>query len=73
MVEFAYSEGMMRFDLTDLRLFLYVVERGSLTHGAQAMNLALASASERISGMEAALGARLLERTRRGVQPTPPV
>jgi DNA-binding transcriptional LysR family regulator len=73
MVEFAYSEGMMRFDLTDLRLFLYVVERGSLTHGARAMNLALLSASERISGMEAALGARLLERTRRGVQPTPPV
>jgi len=60
----------MRFDLVDLRLFLSVVEHGSLTRGAQAMNLALASASERISGMEAALGASLLERTRRGVRPT---
>jgi DNA-binding transcriptional LysR family regulator len=60
----------MRFDLTDLRLFLTVVEQGSLTRGAQAMNLALASASERISGMEAILGAPLLERTRRGVSPT---
>jgi DNA-binding transcriptional LysR family regulator len=60
----------MRFDLTDLRLFLTVVEHGSLTQGAQAMNLALASASERVSGMEAALGAPLLERTRRGVRPT---
>src|ERR1700733_5975328 len=60
----------MRFDLTDLRLFLSVIEQGSLTRGAQAMNLALASASERISGMEAALGASLLERTRRGVRPT---
>jgi DNA-binding transcriptional LysR family regulator len=60
----------MRFDLADLRLFLSVVEQGSLTHGAQAVNLALASASERISGMEATLGARLLERTRRGVRPT---
>jgi DNA-binding transcriptional LysR family regulator len=60
----------MRFDLTDLRLFLTVVEQGSLTRGAQASNLALASASERISGMEAVLGAPLLERTRRGVQPT---
>jgi DNA-binding transcriptional LysR family regulator len=61
----------MRFDLTDMRLFLTVVERGSLTHGAQAMHLALASVSERIAGMEAALGAPLLERNRRGVQATP--
>jgi DNA-binding transcriptional LysR family regulator len=70
MVEFVFPEGTMRFDLTDLQLFLSVVERGSLTHGAQAMNLALASTSERISGMEVALGAQLLERTRRGVRPT---
>ncbi len=34
------------------------------------MHLALASASERISGMESVLGAPLLERTRRGVHPT---
>jgi DNA-binding transcriptional LysR family regulator len=61
----------MRFDLTDMRLFLTVVERGSLTQGAQAMHLALASVSQRIAGMEAALGAPLLERTRRGVQATP--
>ena len=60
----------MRFDLTDLRLFLTVLEQGSLTHGARAMNLALASASERISGMEDLLGARLLERGSRGVTPT---
>jgi DNA-binding transcriptional LysR family regulator len=61
----------MRFDLTDMRLFLTVVERGSLTQGAQAMHLALASVSERIAGMEAALGAPLLERNHRGVQATP--
>jgi DNA-binding transcriptional LysR family regulator len=60
----------MRFDLSDLRLCLSVVEKGSLTRGAHAMNLALASASERIFGMEAVLGAQLLERTRRGVRPT---
>lgn len=60
----------MRFDLTDLRLFLSVVECGSLTHGAQAMHLALASVSERIAGMESALGAPLLERNRRGVRTT---
>ncbi|SAL33643.1 LysR family transcriptional regulator [Caballeronia humi] len=60
----------MRFDLTDLRLFLSVVEHGSLTQGARAMHLALASVSERIAGMEAALGAPLLERNRRGVRAT---
>ena len=60
----------MRFDLTDLRLFLSVVESGSLTQGARAMHLALASASERIAGMEDVLGAPLLERNRRGVRTT---
>lgn len=42
----------MRFDLTDMRLFLTVVECGSLTQGAREMHLALASVSERIAGME---------------------
>lgn len=60
----------MRFDLTDLRLFLTVVECGSLTQGAREIHLALASVSERIAGMEAALGAPLLERNRRGVRAT---
>jgi DNA-binding transcriptional LysR family regulator len=60
----------MRFDLTDMRLFLTVVECGSLTLGARTMHLALASVSERIAGMEAALGAPLLERNRRGVRAT---
>ena len=61
----------MRFDLVDLRLFLFVVEAGSITAGAERAHLALASASERIRGMEAALGVALLERGRRGVCPTP--
>jgi len=60
----------MRFDLTDMRLFLTVVESGSLTQGARAMHLALASVSERIAGMEEVLGAALLERNRRGVRAT---
>jgi molybdate transport repressor ModE-like protein len=60
----------MRFDLTDIRVFLTVVECGSLTQGARTMHLALASISERIAGMEAALGAPLLERNRRGVRAT---
>ncbi len=60
----------MRFDLTDLRLFLHVVEAGSITHGAERMHLAIAAASTRIRDMEAALGTPLLHRQRQGVQPT---
>jgi DNA-binding transcriptional LysR family regulator len=61
----------MRFDLTDLRLFLHVVEAESITHGAERANLALASASARIRGMEETSGVALLERNPRGVRPTP--
>ena len=61
----------MRFDLTDLRLFLHVVESGSITHGAEAANMALPSASARLRGMEETIGLPLLERGRRGVEPTP--
>jgi DNA-binding transcriptional LysR family regulator len=61
----------MRFDLTDLRLFLGVADSGSITKGAERAHLALASASERIRGMEEALGVALLARGRRGVRPTP--
>ena len=61
----------MRFDLSDLRLFVAVVRSGSITRGALGVNVALASASQRISGMEAVLGVALLERTRHGVLPTP--
>jgi DNA-binding transcriptional LysR family regulator len=61
----------MRFDLTDLRLFLSVVEAGSITAGAARMHLAVAAASTRIRQMEATLGTALLHRERLGVQPTP--
>lgn len=60
----------MRFDLTDLKLFLRVAESGSITAGAAHAHLALASASARIRGMEDALGVPLLVRNRRGVEPT---
>lgn len=61
----------MRFDLTDLRLFLNVVEAASITGGAERAGLALASASARVRGMEDVLGVPLLERGGRGVRPTP--
>lgn len=61
----------MRFDLTDLRLFVHVAEAASITRGAARANMALASASARIHGMEQTLGAALLVRGRRGVTLAP--
>jgi DNA-binding transcriptional LysR family regulator len=60
----------MRFDLVDLQLFIAVTDTRSITRGALRCNLALASASERIKGLEQALGVILLKRGRRGVEPT---
>jgi molybdate transport repressor ModE-like protein len=60
----------MRFDLNDLSLFRHVVDAGSITHGAERANLALAAASARIRNMEETLGASLLTRSRQGVTPT---
>jgi DNA-binding transcriptional LysR family regulator len=57
----------MRFDLVDLQLFIAVADSRSITGGALAVHLALASASARIKGLEAALGVQLLKRGRRGV------
>jgi DNA-binding transcriptional LysR family regulator len=60
----------MRFDLVDLQLFIAVADNRSITRGADRAHLALASASERIKGLEAALGVALFKRVRRGVELT---
>lgn len=60
----------MRLDLADLRLFLSVVDAGSITQGAVRAHLALGSASERLRHIEADVGVPLLERRARGVVPT---
>lgn len=57
----------MRFDLTDLRLFLAVADAGSITHGAAEAGLSLPAASERLRDMELSGDVRLLDRGRRGV------
>ena len=60
----------MRFDLTDLRLFVNIQAAGTITAGAEATHMTLASASERILAMESSLGVALLLRQRRGVELT---
>jgi len=61
----------MHFDLTDLRLYLHILDTGNITAGAARSHLSLAAASARVRAMEASLGIDLLERGRRGVTPTP--
>jgi DNA-binding transcriptional LysR family regulator len=63
-------EHAVRFDLVDLQLFVAIADSGSITHGAVRANLALASASARIKGLEADLGVALVRRRRRGVELT---
>jgi DNA-binding transcriptional LysR family regulator len=60
----------MHFDLVDLQLFVAVADGGSITQGALRAHLALASASARIKGLEAALGVALFKRRRRGTELT---
>lgn len=61
----------MRFDLTDLRVFLQVCEAGSMTAAAQRCHLTLAAVSARVRNLEESNGVVLLSRKARGVAPTP--
>ncbi|MCW8276480.1 LysR family transcriptional regulator [Pseudomonas sp. PCH199] len=61
----------MHFDLTDLRLYLNILDTGNITAGAARSHLSLAAASARIRTMEASMGIEFLQRGRRGVTPTP--
>jgi DNA-binding transcriptional LysR family regulator len=54
----------------DLRIFLAVLETGTITAGARRADLSLAAASERLQALEHSLGVRLFERSRYGVTPT---
>lgn len=57
----------MQLDLADLRLFLCIVDAGSITQGAARANLALASASQRLRNIEVDAGVALLQRGPRGI------
>ena len=53
-----------------MRLFVRLVERQSFTAAAADLGIPRSTASEVLRGLEAHLGARLLERTTRHVTPT---
>jgi len=62
----------MRFDLSDLRLFVNVAERASISLGASATHISPGAASERIKHMEMELGPRSLLARKRGCGRLPP-
>lgn len=57
-------------DLSDMRLFVEVVESGGLNRAAAHLGISKSIVSRRIAALEADLGARLLARTTRGIAPT---
>ena len=61
----------MRYELSDLRLFLEIAQARSLTAGAAAVFITPSAASYRLKNLEQALGTSLFERTPRGMDLTP--
>jgi DNA-binding transcriptional LysR family regulator len=62
--------NLNRFDLVTLRLFVAVLDAGSLTAGANRFGISLAAASKRIAELEQHCGIALLQRGQRGVLAT---
>lgn len=59
-----------RIDPFDLHLFSAVIEHGTITAAASAVNLSLAAASARLKALEDTTGTRLLDRSKAGAAPT---
>lgn len=60
----------MKVDVAKLKLFIEVLDAGSITAGAGRCHLSVAAASSRLQELESALGVRLFERRASGVRPT---
>lgn len=57
--------------LDDIKLFLRVLDTGSISAAARSLDLSVAVASQRLKRLEAGMGVRLLHRTTRRLHPTP--
>jgi DNA-binding transcriptional LysR family regulator len=60
-----------RLKLRDLHILLSVVQLGSMAKAAAALAISQPAVSKAIADMEQAVGLRLLERSRNGIEPTP--
>ena len=61
---------MQQYDLVALRSFMTVVEAGSFKRAAETLEASTAAVSRRVSGLESALGVKLLNRTTRQIDLT---
>ncbi|UYO94614.1 LysR family transcriptional regulator [Pollutimonas sp. M17] len=61
---------MSRLDPLSLKLFISVVERGTIAAAAESQHISSAAVSKRIAEMESALRTSLLYRNNKGVEPT---
>ncbi len=57
----------MRYELTDLKVFLAVAAQRSLTTGAEKVHMTAPSASYRLKNLELAMGCALFDRTPKGM------
>jgi DNA-binding transcriptional LysR family regulator len=60
----------LKVDLAKLKLFVEVLESGSITAGAARCHLSVAAASHRLQELEGALAVKLFDRSKAGVIPT---
>jgi DNA-binding transcriptional LysR family regulator len=67
----ATEERPLRFDIESLRIFVAVVEEGSIAAASGRMHLVASAVSKRVSDLEAEAGTPLLYRHSRGVLATP--
>ena len=59
-----------RIKLRDLHVLLATIESGSMARAAQQLSISQPVVSKTIAGLEDSLGARLLDRTPQGIEPT---
>lgn len=57
-------------DLNNLRLFVSVVQSGSLSASAEKLGIPMATISRRLSELEKSLNTQLLDRSKKGAKPT---
>lgn len=64
-------QNLWRFDPTTLRLFITACEEGTFGRAAEKEGIVPSALSKRIAELEEAVGATLLYRQQKGIQPTP--
>src|SRR2546423_15556999 len=63
------SDGL-GMNIQAIRLFLHIMQRGSLAAGAEALNMSASAASRLLSGLERTTGLKLFSRDGHSLRPT---